>query len=94
MYECLLRRLVSAEVTSSSHKYTNENTCILKQGDEAFSLPNCLHKQMVLAWLVRPATTTTDDESSCMLQHLCQKHALYRSATSLNMLAVVEFKII
>ena len=69
-------------------------TCVLKLGDEAFSLPNCLHEQMVLAWLVRPATTTTDDESSCMLQHLCQKYAWFRSAICLNMLAVVEFKII
>ena len=65
-------------------------TCILKQGDEAFSLPNCLHEQMVLAWLVSPDITTTDDESSCMLQHLCQKYALFRSAICLNMLAVVE----
>ena len=94
MYECLLRQLVSAEVNSSSHIYTNEMTCVLKQGDEAFSLPKCLHEQMVLAWLVRPATTTTDDESSCMLQNLCPKHALYRSAICLNMLAVVKFKII
>ena len=94
MYECLLRLLVSAEVNSSLHKYPNEMTCILKQGDEAFSLPNCLHEQMVLAWLVRPVTTTTDDEASLMLQHLRQKHALYRSAICLNMLAVVEFKII
>jgi hypothetical protein len=69
-------------------------TCGLKQGDEAFSLPNCLHEQMVLAWLVRPATTTTDDEASCMLQHLRQKHAQYRLAICLNMLAVVELKII
>jgi hypothetical protein len=48
----------------------------------------------MLAWLVRLVTTTTDDESSCMLQHLCPKHALYRSAICLNMLAVVKFKII
>ena len=72
MYECLLRLLVSAEVNSASHKYPNEMTCGLKQADETFSLPNCLHEQMVLAWLVRPATTTTDDETSCMLQHLRQ----------------------
>ena len=94
MYECLLRLLVSAEVNSSSHKYPNEMTCGLKQGDKAFSLPNCLHEQMELAWLVIPSTTTTDDESTCMLQHLRQKHALYRSAICLNMLVVVEFKII
>ena len=94
MCECLLRLLVSAEVNSSSHKYPNEMTCGLKRGDEAFSLPDCLHEQMLLTWLVRPATTTTDDESSCMLQHLCQKHALCRSEICLSMLAVVEFKII
>ena len=82
MYECLLRLLVSAEVNSSSHKYSNEMTCCLKA-----------RRQMVLAWLVRPVTTTTDDEASWMLQHLRQKHALYRSTICLNMLAVVEFKI-
>ena len=67
-------------------------TCVLKQGDGAFSLPNCLHEQMVLAWLVRPATTTTDDEASCMLQHLRQKHARYRLAICSNMLADIEFR--
>ena len=92
MYECLLRLLVSAEVNSSSHKYPNEMTCGLKRGDEAFSLPDCLHEQMLLAWLVKSVTTTTDDDASCMCQHLCQKHALYRSAICLNMLAVVELK--
>ena len=51
-------------------------------------------RQMVLAWLVRPVTTTTDDKASWMLQHLRQKHALYISAICLNMLAVVEFTII
>ena len=74
----VMRLLVSAEVNSSSHKYPNEMSCGLKQGDEAFSLPNCLHEQMVLAWLVRPATTTTDNEASCMLQQLRKKHARYR----------------
>jgi hypothetical protein len=77
-------------------------TVSLKQGDEAFCLPNCLHEQMVhpvltvpvLEWLVRPATTSADDEASCMLQHLRQKHALYGSAICSNMLAFVEFKII
>ena len=69
-------------------------TCVLKLGDEAFSLPNCLHEKMVLAWLVSPDITTTDDESSSMLQPLRPKHALYRSAICLDMLAVVELKII
>ena len=78
----VLSLLVSAEVNSSSHKYPNEMTCGLKQGDEAFSLPNCLHEEMVLEWLVRPATTTTDEETSCMLQHLRQKHALFKYASS------------
>jgi hypothetical protein len=55
--------------------------------------PGSKHYQTVLAWLIRPATTTTDDESSCMLQHLRQKHVLYRSSICLNMLAVAEFKI-
>ena len=87
----VMRLLVSAEVNSSSHKYPNEMTCGLKQGDETFSLPNCLHEQMVLAWLVRPATTTTDDEGSWMLQHLRQKHARYRLAICSNMLADIEF---
>jgi hypothetical protein len=71
MYECI-EAVGFAEVNSSSHKYPNEMTCGLKRGDEAFSLPDCLHEQMLLTWLVRPATTTTDDEASCMLQHLCK----------------------
>ena len=87
----VMRLLVSAEVNSSSHKYPNEMTCGLKQGDEGFSLPNCLHEWMVLAWLVRPATATIDYDTSYMYPHLRQKHALYRSATCLNMLAVFEF---
>jgi hypothetical protein len=66
----VLRLLVSAEVNSSSHKYPNEITCGLKRGDEAFSLPNCLLEQMLLAWLVRPATTTTDDDASCKIHAL------------------------
>jgi hypothetical protein len=69
-------------------------TCGLNQGDEAFCLTNCVHEQMVLAWLVKPATTTTDNEASCMLQHLCKKHAQFRSAICSNMLVVVELKII
>ena len=48
--------------------------CGVKQGGEAFCLPNCLHEQMVLsvltvpvlAWLVRLATTTTANEASCL----------------------------
>jgi hypothetical protein len=46
----------------------------------------------VLAWLVRP-TTTTEDEASYVLQHLRQKHAPYRSVICSNIL-VDEFKII